>query len=54
MKGVIKSSVVFTIWLDVAEGNLHQALQAQESQTGVDNQLQELARFTWDRREEKK
>lgn len=34
------------MWVDVGEGNLHQALQRQESQTGVDNQPQELARFT--------
>lgn len=40
--------------MDVGEGNLHQALQAQESQTGVDNQPQELTCFTWDRTEENK
>lgn len=40
--------------MDVGEGNLHQTLQAQESQTGVDNQPQELARFIWDKTEENK
>lgn len=36
---------VFTVWRYVGKGDLHEALQGQKSQTGVDDQLQELARF---------
>lgn len=38
--------LAFTMWVDVGEGNLHGTLQSQESQTDVDNQPQELTRFT--------
>lgn len=37
---------VFTMWRDVGEGDLHEALQRQEDQTNVDDQLQEVTRFT--------
>lgn len=33
------------MWRYVGKGDLHEALQGQKSQTGVDDQLQELARF---------
>lgn len=37
---------VFTMWRDVGKGDLHEALQGHESQTGKDDQPQELTRFT--------
>lgn len=35
------------MWLDVGKGDLHQALQGQKGQTGIDNQLQELTCFAF-------
>lgn len=39
------SQAVFTVWRDVGEGDLHEALQGEKRQTGVDNQPQELTCF---------
>lgn len=35
----------FTVWRNVGKGDLHEALQGQKSETGVDNQPQELPSF---------
>lgn len=43
---VYKNTFVFTMWRDVGEGDLHEALQGQEGQTRIDHQPQELTRFT--------
>lgn len=37
-KTVILRSV-FTMWRDVGKGDLHEALQGQEGQTGTENQM---------------
>lgn len=39
------SQVVFTVWRDVGKGDLHEALQGEKRQTGVDNQPQEVTCF---------
>lgn len=36
----------FTLWRDVREGNLYEALQAQKDHTSVDDKPQKLPRFT--------
>lgn len=45
-KSTVCHKLVITVWRDVGEGDLHEALQGQEGQTGVDDQPQELTRFT--------
>ena len=34
------------MWRDVGEGDLHEALQGQEDQTGIDDNQQKLPCFT--------
>lgn len=34
------------MWRDVCEGDLHEALQSHKSQASIDDEPQELTRFT--------